>query len=329
MSTPAQKANRILTMIPIIRNRPGIKITELAKQLGVTERTIMTDLDSILMCGVPPYLPNDYIGVYVDPNQGVQVQFADQFTRPVSLTYMEALSLRLALENVPAVKGGGARRLAAKLDQLLPKSLRSGKRFRTPGPPGSMLARIQTLERATLERREADIEYYTASRDEMTRRVVRPYALIEHQGYWYVVAFCTMRKRELPFRVDRIKCARLMEERFEVPPDFDIAKYRRPAMYLPSEREVTVRVRVTPEAVGRFRFARTGGAASAGSEGMPSIKDLRHMKDGSAEIALSVSRPKWLISWALQHTDSVEILSPPELREEMRTACESLLDLYE
>src|SRR5205814_2029123 len=67
---------------------------------GAPATEILSDLDKILLCGVPPYLPDDYIGVYVDDGK-VEIRFAEHFRRPVRFTLPEALALKLAIESLP------------------------------------------------------------------------------------------------------------------------------------------------------------------------------------------------------------------------------------
>jgi predicted DNA-binding transcriptional regulator YafY len=46
-------------------------------------------------------------------------------------------------------------------------------------------------------------------------------------------------------------------------------------------------------------------------------------------MTLAVSRPEWVIWWALQQGESVEILAPSDVRERVRKACDDLLRTYE
>ena len=70
---------------------------------------------------------------------------------------------------------------------------------------------------------------------------------------WYVVAMDRQRKKELPFRVDRIRAATLTEEEYLVPDDFTAERYRREEMYVDSGEEATVEVRYVGSAAKRVR----------------------------------------------------------------------------
>jgi len=312
----SERAVRILTMIPLIRARPGIKIEELARILGCSPRTVLADLDAVLMCGVPPYLPNDYVGVCVEDG-GVRLDFAGHFRRPVRLTLQEALSLRLALDSLPLVPASGAAKLRGRIERLLPTALRSRARtgFRVIPAARALHVKLRRLSRAVAENREVFISYYTASRDALTERTIRPYGLVELRGEWYVVGYCLLRQRELPFRVDRIRTLKVLPQRFTVPADFDIERYRRAEMYFPSGAEVQVRIRVAADLASRVRRAFA----------VPKIEEL---PNGDLCFSVRVSHPEWLLAWAIQYGPQVEILEPPELRTRMCQFCNQLLSIY-
>jgi predicted DNA-binding transcriptional regulator YafY len=317
MADNATRASRILTMIPLVRSRPGIKLEELAQILGCNGKTVMADLDAILMCGVPPYMPSDYVGVYIEDG-GVRIDFADHFRRPVTLTLQEALSLQLALNAMPLLPGEAVNELRKKVEALVPETVRGKvkKGFRIVAGGAALRAKLAALNTAIAENREIEITYYTAGRDVLTERRIQPYGLVELRGEWYVIGNCLLRDRELPFRVDRIKQLRQLESRFKIPAEFSIEKYRRPEMYFSSERDTIVRIRVDAELARRVR------------EEM-AYPETETLANGDTCFRIRVSHPEWVLAWAIQYGDQVEILEPQSLRESMRKLCDSLLCVYE
>jgi len=312
---------RILTLIPYIREHPGVRVRELAAYLGCEPGTILADLNSVLLCGVPPYLPNDYISVVIDGDR-IHIDFASHFSRPVNLTFQEALSLILALQHLPLTKRGGAaaEALRKKISALLPrgarKVLRSARRRMDAGSLiRGVRERIAVLQRAIEERREVRMEYYTASRDELTERDFRPYGLIEHSGEWYVVGHCMLRDAERPFRVDRIRRLELLERVFEPPVSFEIERYRKEQMYFPTRRDLRVKVKIAPRLARWVREEQPGDL-------------MRELEDGGLIVHLSVSQPEWIISWVVAHAGEVELLAPEALRKRIRAACRETIRGY-
>lgn len=315
------RLTRILIMIPYIQDNPGVRVGAVAEYLGCDPETVIADLNAVLLCGVPPYLPNNYVSVSLDGDR-IYVAFAEHFKRPVNLTFNEALALSLALRHLPLTRRGleTARRLRTKIIDLLPAGARSqwrtARRQLEVGPLDPAIQdRIALLQQAIEETRVVAMEYYTASRDEMTRRDIHPYAIIEHSGEWYVIAHCARRGDELPFRVDRVRRLTLLESRFQMPEKFDIEKYRRPQMFFPGEGAERVQLRIAPELARWIREEHPRGA-------------LVEKPDGSLVLTLHVTQPQWIISWALSHAGKVEILAPRRLRGMLVKACRDAAKPY-
>jgi proteasome accessory factor C len=70
------------------------------------------------------------------------------------------------------------------------------------------------------------MEYYSASRAELTHRQVDPWGLVAALGHWYLVALDHSSGEERMFRTDRIKSLELTSEPAAVPSDFDPERYR-------------------------------------------------------------------------------------------------------
>ena len=95
---PFDSLRHALTIIPLIQANQGITVQELAQRTGLTESQITDEVGAlVMMCGVPPYAPNNYVSLWVQGGR-VYIRFAEQFERPVRLVLQEALALLLALK---------------------------------------------------------------------------------------------------------------------------------------------------------------------------------------------------------------------------------------
>ena len=318
----AQRLTRILTMIAYVRRRPeGAPLAEVAAYLGCSEDQVLKDIDVALLCGAPPYLPSDYVNAGVEGDR-VFISFADHLQRPINLTVPETLGVLLALNALPVgvAEYETLAALRSKILGLLPggggrKLRKLGRRIRLSERRPGHDRNLHLIEEAISRRVEVRMTYYTASRDAMSERDVRPYGLVEHGGHWYLVGWCRLRERELPFRVDRIRRLELKEETFTPPEDFDLETYSRPEMFFPTSRDLAVTIRLGPDRVRWVREERLHG-------------ELRTTPDGGALLELRISRPEWLLGWTFQHGAEAEILSPDSVREKMLERCEATLALY-
>ncbi|MEW6354965.1 MAG: WYL domain-containing protein [Planctomycetota bacterium] len=310
-----RRLKRILSLIPYIRQHPNIKTSELAKVVGCKPSELLQDLNErVLLCGVPPYLPNDYIDVHLQ-GDSVSIRFAEHFKRPVRFTMQEALALKVLLSSVADARMSMG--FQAKLDHVL--SSETKKKVQAIhsriGFLDHPMNRLQQVEQALQTRREIEIEYYTAGRDAMTKRIVRPYGTIFHNGHWYVVAYCCLRKQELPFRVDRIKSLRFLDSVYKIPKRFNISRYEREEMYVPKHPGQEVAIRFDAEIARWIR------------EEVPPGR-IVEQDDGGIVLHLTTVHFEWLIRWLLPFGAHAEILSPSALKKRMREVCEEALRAY-
>jgi proteasome accessory factor C len=323
-SIARDRIRRCLAMIPLIRARPGIRIPELASIFGVRDAEIWEDLTEVLtMCGVPPYLPHNYL-VFSIHGDRVSIRFAEHLSRPVHLTLQEALAIDLALRSVSGGRlpafGDAAPRLRRKLRDLLGGRDREAlealdENVRGTPPSDAVTETICLLKDAMGRNVRVQIVYYTASRDDVTERIIEPFGLIDHRGNWYVIARDLLHDRETSFRVDRIRTAQaLADQEYEVPDDFTTEKFRRDDVYAAGPDDVAVRVRFSKAVAARIREE-------------ADRKSLQELADGGVvrTFRIAPSRPRWLYTYVARYGPQAEVLAPPEIRAGMARFLESVL----
>lgn len=145
---------------------------------------------------------------------------------------------------------------------------------------------------------------------------LEPYALMWSNGYYYLVGRERKQGGMMNLRVDRIlRVAALSEESFRRDAGFDPYVYRdrSPVMY-PGVPQV-IRLRCRVELVNTILdFFGAQARFSAPVE-------------GTTEITLNLA-PSGVKLFALQYMDSVEVLDPPSLREEVKQSLEAALRRY-
>lgn len=315
MSNPVPRLRRLLAIIPLLQRRGGISLQELQDTLGVSKRELHGDLNAIMLCGVPPYLPNDYISVFID-GDWVTVDYANHFARPARLTLREALALRLAIERLPLPEDGpladAAIELLDTLDRLMPKGPASQGKIadlegRIEAPKAQDMGdKLGTIDAAVAARSALELTYYSASSERVSKgRRVRPYGRGDAFGNQYLVAFCETRQEVLSFRLDRITRIVPVGEpaAFEVAPDFDLSTFldRIGAVGRGVER-MAVRLRFKEE-IARWAAEDHAEARVEKADG------------GGVVVELNCGSIQWAVSKALHYSELVEILEPPAARD--------------
>jgi len=321
MALPLAKLRLYLSLIPLLRAKPGITFQEIGDHLGISAQTAAREIpDALMLCGVPPYMPHDYISCFTEGDR-ITVKFAEYFKRPARITLGEAAALLLALRALPPARGAPTAQAVAGLIRKLERSLgtrevkKLARRIGARRPPGALGQRVQVLHKAVQANREIEIQYYTQRRRALSDRTVRPYALIDHLGHFYVVGRDSLRGRELSFRVDRIKGVELTGRTFEKPQGFNAQRYRRSELYKPSPTDTRVKVRFEPEAA---RYVRELSPPS----------ELKEKPGGGVERDIRTDSLRWVVDWSLQHGDHAEVAGPAAAREEARNVLDDWLAFY-
>jgi proteasome accessory factor C len=319
---PFDSLRHALTIIPLIQQHQGITVEELARRTGLSEHEITDEVGKlVMMCGVPPYQPNNYVSLWVQGGR-VYIRFAEQFERPVRLVLSEALALLIALKPLESKEHPfhqSVRALRKKiLEALSPEAKRMIGRAEKAilGRPKETGGRIAQLREAMARCRELKVTYWSAHRAATSERVLRPYGMVEHGGDWYVVAHDSVRGKPVTFRVDRIREATLLDTEYEIPADFDVQKWNEDRDFVPPPGKTVARVLFSADAA---KFAR---------EELPA-KDLTPLEGGAVVAKVPVASEAWFLSWLFQFGKGAEVLEPPELREKVRATCRAVLAYYD
>jgi proteasome accessory factor C len=299
------EVQRILALVPWIVAHPGSTKAELAARFGITEAQVDEDLDLVLMIGVPPYSPGDYLDVEDDDGR-VTIRLADYFRRPLRLTPNEGLALLAAGRALLAVQGSDPTGpLATALDKL-EAALEFPELVVDVGEP-PFLPQVRDA-RAHHER--LDIDYWSAGRDELTRREIDPLVVFFATGAWYVSAYCHRVGDERMFRVDRIRAVRPTGVHFEASEDAGEPG----RVFNPRPTDPTVTLKLRPSA----RWV---------PESYPT-EAVREKRDGSLEVDLVVSEDAWLERLLLRLGPEAQVVAPNTMRDTAAAAAERVLARY-
>jgi proteasome accessory factor C len=204
--TGGERLARLLNLVPYLLARPGASIADVAADLGVSQRQLREDLDLLWVCGLPGYGPGDLIDMAFDGDR-VTITYDAGIDRPLRLTQDEALALIVALRMLVAMPGAHDR--AAVEGALAKIESAAGDAAdglpiaaRPPGPAAS--TRLGELRAAVRRRHAIRLTYYTATRDELTDRVVDPMRVLVVDGRAYLEAWCRRARAVRLFRIDRI-----------------------------------------------------------------------------------------------------------------------------
>lgn len=161
------------------------------------------------------------------------------------------------------------------------------------------------LAAAVARRVRVEMVYWTASRNQTTRRIVDPYDLALLDGDWYLVGYCHKRGSVRIFAIQRIREVNPTGEAFDRPAVFRIDHFLQGSFRaIRGDGSHDVALRFTPESAGRV--AEKEWHASQTLEPQP---------DGSLIIRFHVTDLREIKRWVLSWGAECEVLEPRELSE--------------
>ena len=220
---------RLLRLLSLLQARALWAGPELAERLGVSTRTIRSDVDRLRQLGYPVEAAPGLTGGY---RLG-----AGAALPPLLLDDDEAVAVAIGLRTAAngGVEGIGETsiRALAKLGQVLPPRLRhrvstmEAATVAVPGVGPSVDADVM-IAIATAIRSEQRLRFEHASHDgRSSRRDVEPHRLVNWGRRWYLIAWDPDRNDWRTFRADRITPKVPGGPRFTPRelPDADVAAY--------------------------------------------------------------------------------------------------------
>jgi predicted DNA-binding transcriptional regulator YafY len=207
-----RRADRLFSIVQILRRRRLVTARDLSRELEVSERTIYRDIADLAASGVP-----------IDGEAGVgYILRAGHDLPPLMFSPAEIEALVLGARIVAKWSDDQLARAAddalAKIAAVLPDKLRDqlgqialyapDDRFRRPLP-----AEFADLRAALRDHRKVTFAYVNAD-GEATSRTVRPLAFLFYGAVWLMCAWCELRQDFRSFRLDRMTRIDIADARF-------------------------------------------------------------------------------------------------------------------
>ena len=317
------RASRLLSILITLQLKGRTTAGELARRFEVSRRTILRDVDELSAAGVP---------IYAERGPGGGIDLLDGWrTRLTGLTGEEAQALMLSgLPAAAADLGLGQTAAAARLKVLaaLPQAAgeearRVEERFHLDPAawgrrPSASRQDLRLVAQAVWECRRLRLRYESWSGDK--ERTLEPLGVVLKAGDWYFVA--PRRGQPAIHRLDRARDLVLLEESFERPARFDLARAWEAAVasFEASQRRHAARIRVSERALWRID--------ALGADMAEAIRAAAPDAHGWREAEAPIESLGVAAGSILSLGDDAEVLSPPELRQEVSERAAAVAAVY-
>lgn len=186
---------------------------ELAKELGVSVRTVYRDIDVMSTAGIPVYMQGGR-------NGGICLSEGDRLDK-AALSDAEQTEIRMALQGLGAVGYPGIDDILLKFDAVFTGRLREWievdlTRWGTADTVQRDKELFSVLRKAITGQRRIQFDYYNAKGGKSSR-TVEPSKLVYRANAWYLAGYCFAKKQPRVFRLSRMKHTVMLEDIFEYP----------------------------------------------------------------------------------------------------------------
>jgi predicted DNA-binding transcriptional regulator YafY len=306
--------DRIIAILIQLQAKKIVTAQEIANRFEISLRTVYRDIRSLEEAGVP---------IIAEAGVGYSIMDGYRlppiiFTKDEALTFITAEKLmtkftdysldeqyKSAMYKIKSVLKNSDKNFIATTEEsiiALPNSCINV----TNGV--SMHLILQGITTKTL----LSIEYFANHSQELTQREIEPLGIFHLGNYWYLVAFCELRNDYRNFRIDRISTVRLSNRTFVTvhPPLKDFIKK------ISQEKPLqTIVIRMNKEIypyLGEQQYY----------NGLVSKRVIGDI----IEVTFLTASLEGFARWYMTFGDAAEIMSPPHLKESVRTISKAILE---
>ncbi|MGY4098768.1 helix-turn-helix transcriptional regulator [Nocardia sp. R16R-3T] len=311
-----------MSILLLLRTRGRVPARELADRLEVSLRTIYRDVEALSAAGVPVYAERgrhggiellagfrtDVTGLTANESRALFILATEGAHAALGLDAAFSSALRKVMAALPIPHQSAAEATARRI-------LVDATRWRR-GPQSAV--DLNTLQDAIFADKRLRLEYRHSGTTDTRLYIVDPYGLVFKAGIWYLVADLAGRPRL--FRADRVRSACVLDDPVQRRPGVELAHawdaLRRQVEERPGK--VDVAVLVQREILDLFQRLLASWLTTLPDDDGTNDRITVHLTFGN----LGESRQ------LLMFGNEVEVISPPEVREELTSSAAAVTELY-
>lgn len=309
-----KKFDRVVAILTQLQSKRIVKAQELADRFGVSLRTIYRDIRTLEASGVPI---SSEAGIGYSIVEGYKLPPV-MFTRDEAVSFVaaEKLMQHFTDESVGAAflsamyKVKSVLRWAEKdwINELDSKILvqPKGTLFNKEVPNA-----LEVLMYAIANKKQVQFSYQSIEADAPNQRTIEPIGLYHENEYWYLVAYCHLRRDYRKFRTDRIFKIVKLDKSFEL-------QHRELSFYLKQpgseKQEVLIKIEIDKSFARYIKQSRN----------LYGFVSERNIGDKVEMIFSYAHDPEYFIRWIIMLSDKTDITEPASLRKRLKELAEAI-----
>lgn len=296
------RESRLFRIVYYLLQNGKATAPELAQKFEVSIRTIYRDIDSISSAGIP---------IYATQGKGGGISILNDYTLDKSLfSEQEQEQMLTALQGMVATAEENSNELLTKLSGLFQINSTnwievdfSDWAHRTP-----QQNTFNIIKEAIFQKRVISFCYFSGKGNK-EKRNVRPIRLVFKSKSWYLYSFCLLRNDYRFFKLTRIKELEMLSETFTQ--DFTPTKIEK---QIQVENTVAVKLKFDRQAAFRVYDEFTDS--------------ITEDSQGNLYVQIDLPDNEVLYSYVMSFSDSVEVIEPQSIREQMKKRLQKMQEKY-
>lgn len=310
-----------LNMAILLKSRGLMKISQLAKELEVSERTIRTYKDDLEKAGF-------YIKSTAGPFGGYSLE-NDNLYLNLNINEADLEILELAKVQLSSIGFIYENHLNIILDKINVNFSQKQEGFNISEAQSEYLVKVEQSESYEDERKKAlhiraaiigkrkiYLKYFSMGSG-LTERVVQPYAVFNYKGALYFVGYCEHRKEIRDFKLCRIKDYEVLEECYKLREDFSLKDYLDSSFGIFKDNTVALKLKIEKPmsyVVSEKRWGKT--------------QKITWNDDESIIFQCELKGEEEIISWIMSMKSCVKVIEPLELKNKIKEEIEKMKNIY-
>ena len=296
--------NRLFEIVYLLMNKKQVTANELATHFEVSRRTILRDIDTLTIAGIP---------IYTTQGKGGGISIQDSFLlNKAFVSEEEQRQILFSLQSMSATGLVETQKTLGRLRSLFnnPNKEWIDVDFSRWGHSAVDNVKFDILKNAIIGELAVSFDYLSPY-GESKGREVYPLKLSFKSKSWYLQSFCLKENDYRIFKFNRISNMVALSK------PFNSSDYKIPTIESidepPAPEFIEIRIFISQNAKYRIydEFAES---------------DITANKDGS--LTLRTALGQWIYDYILSYGTAVEVLEPQYIRDELLTRIEKIKNKY-
>ncbi|WP_409276115.1 helix-turn-helix transcriptional regulator [Neobacillus sp. SCS-31] len=316
------RADRLMNIMILLQNRGKMTAKELANELEVSDRTILRDMDALSTAGVP---------IVSDRGKKGGWRLLDNFRSKLSGLNTDDIKTLFLFPSRKLLEDLGLNSQAIdtrqKLLAAIPGTFRDEAQAMwerihidsgTWRQSKEKVHALNTVQQAVWDSKKLKIHYEQVD-GEQKERLIEPLGLVAKGNKWYLVAAKNGELRN--YRVSRIHNAKVENETFKRPLNFNLAAYweQSKVEFVQNLPKYDVQVEIHPEIIKRINY--TGKFVKV-------IETENPIVDKWIPATLRFNDEQEAIEFILGFANKIKVVSPKDLPDKVVSLAKSVIDFY-